>query len=32
MRECETWLEKVFLKYLEGCIPKEEVKVSFWAT
>jgi hypothetical protein len=27
MKECETWFEKVFLKYLEGRIPKEEVKV-----
>jgi hypothetical protein len=27
MRECETWFDKVFLKYLEANIPKEEVKV-----
>jgi hypothetical protein len=27
MRECETWFEKVFLKWIDGRIPKEEVKV-----
>ena len=27
MRECEVWLEKVLLVWLEGRIPKEEVKV-----
>jgi hypothetical protein len=27
MRECERWFEKVFLKWIDGQIPKEEVKV-----
>jgi hypothetical protein len=27
LKECETWFTEIFLKWLEGQIPREEVKV-----